>query len=134
MNFLFGTSSNLAQGSILSFEWFKRSSKGRLVTTPYFKKKLLMRKKNKKLTSPLGKVSIPIIDSKTDDLPADYPPKTQILGSFIYYCNPTSLNSSFINSLNYSIIQSTYNDANKFSKLLIHKATTFFSLITHIIF
>lgn len=51
-----------------------------------------------KLTSPLGNVSSPIIDSKTDDLPADCPPNTQILGSFIYYYNPTSLSSSYINS------------------------------------
>ena len=55
VNFLFGTSSNLAHGSMLSGEWFNLSSRGLLVTTP----------------SPLGKKSNPTIDSNTDDLPAD---------------------------------------------------------------
>ena len=55
VNFLFGTSSNLAHGTIYSLAWFKRNSKGLLVTTP----------------SPLGKKSSPTIDSNTDDFPAD---------------------------------------------------------------
>ena len=90
VNFFPGTSSNLAHGSILSTEWFNLSSKGLLVTTP----------------SPLGKKSKPTIDSKTDDLPADYPPNIQILGSLMYYWRPTSLNSSItlINFLNYLYI------------------------------
>jgi hypothetical protein len=79
VNFLFGTSSNFAQGTIYSFTWFRRSSRGLLVTTP----------------SPLGKKSRPTIDSKTDDFPADYPPSIAILGSLIYCYNPTSLNSSY---------------------------------------
>jgi len=55
VNFLFGTSSNLAHGTIYSLVWFKRNSNGLLVTTP----------------SPLGKKSSPTIDSNTDDFPAD---------------------------------------------------------------
>ena len=55
VNFLFGTSSNFAHGSIFSCEWFSLSSSGLLVTTP----------------SPLGRKSKPTIDSRTDDLPAD---------------------------------------------------------------
>ena len=69
VNFLFGTSSNLAHGTIFSLEWFNLSSNGLLVTTP----------------SPRGKKSSPTIDSSTDDLPADYPPNIAILGSLIYY-------------------------------------------------
>jgi hypothetical protein len=34
-------------------------------------------------TDPLGKKSIPTICSSNDDLPADYIPKTTILGNFI---------------------------------------------------
>ena len=44
--------------------------------------------------SPLGRQSRPIILSRTDDLPADYPPSIQILGSLICYESPTSLSSS----------------------------------------
>jgi len=68
VNFLFGTSSNLAQGSMFSVLWFNLSSRGRLVTTP----------------SPLGKKSRPTIDSSTEDLPADWDPNTTILGSLMY--------------------------------------------------
>jgi hypothetical protein len=55
VNFLLGTSSNLAHGIIFSFEWLSLSSQGLLVTTP----------------SPLGKKSRPTMDSRTEDLPAD---------------------------------------------------------------
>ena len=55
VNFLLGTSSNLAHGSILSAAWLSLNSRGLLVTTP----------------SPLGKKSKPTIDSSTEDLPAD---------------------------------------------------------------
>ena len=78
VNFLFGTSSNLAHGIIFSFEWLRRSSQGLLVTTP----------------SPLGKKSRPTMDSRTEDLPADWPPSMAILGSLMCYCKPTSLSSS----------------------------------------
>ena len=54
VNFLFGTSSNLAHGSP-SVVWLSLSSRGLLVHTP----------------SPLGRQSRPIILSSTDDLPAD---------------------------------------------------------------
>jgi len=67
VNFLFGTSSNLAQGSILSDIWLSLSSSGLLVTTP----------------SPLGRKSSPTTDSSTDDLPADWVPSTHILGSLM---------------------------------------------------
>jgi hypothetical protein len=55
VNFLFGTYSNLAHGTIYSLAWFKRNSRGLLVTTP----------------SSLDKKSYPTIDSNTDDFPAD---------------------------------------------------------------
>ena len=55
VNFLFGTSSNFAQGSIISDAWLSLSSQGLRVTTP----------------SPRGRKSKPTIDSSTDDLPAD---------------------------------------------------------------
>jgi len=77
VNFLFGTSSNLAHGSP-SVVWLSLSSRGLLVQTP----------------SPLGRQSRPIILSSTEDLPADCPPSIQILGSLMCYESPTSLSSS----------------------------------------
>ena len=47
------------------------------------------------LTEPLGKKSRPTIDSRTDDFPADWVPKTAILGKLMYLVRPTSLNSSY---------------------------------------
>jgi hypothetical protein len=79
VNFLFGTSSNLAHGSSSPCTWLRRSSHGLLVTTP----------------SPLGRKSRPTMDSRTDDLPADYPPSIAILGSLINYYRPTSRSSSY---------------------------------------
>lgn len=54
VNYLFGTSSNLAQGWIFSEAWLSLNSKGLLVTTP----------------SPRGKKSKPTMLSRTLDLPA----------------------------------------------------------------
>ena len=45
-------------------EWTNLNSRGLLVTIPY----------------PLGKKSYPTIDSRRDDLPADYNPTTAIQG------------------------------------------------------
>ena len=45
-------------------------------------------------TSPRGKQSIPIIDSSTEDLPADWEPSTHILGNENTSFKPWSLRSS----------------------------------------
>ena len=69
MNFLPGISSGkIAYGGTFPLTWLRRSSRGRLVTTP----------------SPLGRKSRPTIDSSTDDLPADWDPSTAIRGKLMY--------------------------------------------------
>lgn len=72
------SSGKTAKGVVPSSVWLRRNSRGLLVTTP----------------SPRGKKSRPTIDSRTDDLPADWPPSTAILGKLMYYWRPQSLSSS----------------------------------------
>ena len=63
-------SSKIAHGLIFCSSGIceRRISRGRLVTTPF----------------PLGKKSKPTIDSKTEDFPEDWVPKTAIRGRLIY--------------------------------------------------
>lgn len=115
VNFLPGISSgNTPYGVIPSSMWLRRNSSGRLVTTP----------------EPRGKKSRPTIDSKTEDLPADWEPKTAILGKLMYFWRPQSLNSSYRRSLNSFMI--TYDDSNKLPEHVVHELWTFITIINHL--
>ena len=46
------------------------------------------------MPDPLGKKSLPTMDSKTDDLPVDWAPTTTIYGSSIELRAPIALNAS----------------------------------------
>lgn len=119
VNFLSGTSPNWPHGTRLgSCSCTNQSSKGLRVTTP----------------DPLGKKSIPTIDSKTEDFPDDCCPQTAIRGRLIIFYKPMSLRSSYRKVRWTEEERVAYNDSNKLSKLVVEETSFFFLIFLHLIF